>query len=238
MTASPSSSVRLLRYRFDTVAQVSRHFHLTSGRVLLFFPALAPLSPGQPVLLHATFPNSDQQCIVRGAVFGKDLSGQFAGCWLEFTAQSVVSSLRSTLATPKRRLLRFPTEVLVSVERPEGMPLLGKLVDVGMGGARIARVGARTTAAQNVRLSFFARGSGARTITARVAWVHGPEIGVEFVRPTPSERTVIAALAEDARQRLADADEAVHPMICRCLEDSAVAEPPLPRAALRLIAST
>src|SRR3954469_20928014 len=97
----PASSLRLLRYQFDSVAQVSRDFHLSNGRVVLFFPSLHQLTPGEPLLLDVSFLDSDQHCPLRGTVLGKEGSTtQYLGWWLEFTAHGLVSSLRNTLATP------------------------------------------------------------------------------------------------------------------------------------------
>src|SRR2546423_3034136 len=97
----PSYSARLLKYRFGSIEQVTRHFHVTPGRVVLFYPTLATLTPGEQVILCVTFVESDQECILRGTVLGKELDSHF-GWWLEFSAHSVVSSLRSPAASPKR----------------------------------------------------------------------------------------------------------------------------------------
>ena len=230
--------MRLLRYRFDTVAQVSRHFHLANGRVVLFYPTLLALTSGEPVLLDAGFADSEQHCVLRGTVLGNDGSARYVGSWLEFTAHGLVASLRSTLATPKRRMRRFPADLIVNLQRAEGMPVVGKLVDVGFGGARIAGVGLKTSAGDKVRLSLFSRDSGAPAIAARVAWARGAEIGLEFIKPSPAERATIGALTDQARHALASAYEATHPVFCSCLSGNAVAEPPLPRAAHRQTAST
>ncbi|HUJ25324.1 MAG TPA: hypothetical protein VLW85_04845 [Myxococcales bacterium] len=76
--------LRLLRYRFDTLEQVSRHFHLVNGRVVLFYPGLALLKSGEPVLLEVAFLASEHCCEVRGTVMGKEKGGRHAGWWLQF----------------------------------------------------------------------------------------------------------------------------------------------------------
>src|SRR5262249_37568399 len=107
------------------------------------------------------------------------------------------------------------------------------LVDVGISGARISGITTSAAVGEKLRLTLFSRGRGALVIAARVAWARPPEVGVEFIRPSPVERLTIAALIEEARQRLATASEVAPPSFCRCLEDNVVGEPPLPRAAYR-----
>src|SRR4051794_31632531 len=118
-----AGGVRLLRYRFDSVPQVSRHFHVASGRVLAFYPCLLPLSAGEPVLLDVSFLVSDEHCSLRGSVVGKENGSQYVGWWLELSAHGVVSSLKDMSAGTKRRQRRFPTDALINLERGEGMPV-------------------------------------------------------------------------------------------------------------------
>ncbi len=226
----PATSVRPLRYRFDSADQVSRHFHVAGGRVMLFYPCLLPMAAGEPVLLDVTFVTSEHHCPLRGAVVSRESGSQYVGVWLEFSAHDLVAKLKSETALPKRRHRRFATDLVVNVEQGEGMPVVGKLVDIGFGGARIAGVSMKTRPGDRHRLSLFARDSGAPRIDARTSWTHGAEIGVEFIRPPPTQRTAIAALVNDASRRLAEAYEATHPPFCRCLDGNAVAEPPVPRS--------
>src|SRR3954463_9660837 len=112
----PTGPVRLLRYRFDSVEQASRHFHVVSGRVVLFYPSLLALRPGEPVLLYVSFINSEQHCRVSGVVIGKDAGGPYAGAWLEFAAHGIVESLQNAVASGKRRQRRYPTDIVINVE--------------------------------------------------------------------------------------------------------------------------
>jgi hypothetical protein len=231
----PAAPVRLLRYRFDSVDQVSRHFHVAGGRVVMFYPCLLPLRPGEPVLLYVTFMNSEQHCRLAGVVIGRDAGGQYAGAWLEFAAYGIVAGLQSA-TTPKRLQRRFPTDTVINLERPDGLRVVAKLIDVGLGGGRMSGTSVRVTPGDNVRLSLFSRDTGTPVIGARVAWARPQEIGIEFNSPFPAERAAIAALTAEARQNLANAYEATHPTFCRCKTDT-VAEPPLPRPPHRQTAS-
>ena len=225
----PIETVRLLRYRFDTVEQVPRHFHVVPGGVLLFYPCLLALVPGEPLLLDVSFIASDQHCPLRGKVVGKETSGQYAGAWLAFPAAGLVNSLRSAAATPKRQQRRFPADVVVNVERDQGMPVVSRLLDVGAGGARLARGAISALPGDRVQLSLFSRDTGGPVVRATVAWIHGSDIGVEFQKPSPSERAAIALLVGEAREKLVDAYEATHPTFCRCLDGERAAEPALPQ---------
>jgi len=227
----------LLRYRFDSVDQVSRHFHVAAGRVVFFFPTLLQLQPGDPVILEVTFTASEQTCSVQGSVIGTE-AGTSIGWWLEFTAHRLVSGLQSAAAAPKRHHRRFPVEVLVNVDRAEGMPVIAKLVDVSTGGARLAGLSLRAAVGDTVRLSTFSNESGRRPLAAaHVSWIRNGEAGLEFRRPQPSERAAIAALVEQARQKLASAYEVSHPAACKCVEGHAVLEPPMPRSVYRQVQS-
>jgi PilZ domain-containing protein len=226
----PSQAVRLLRYRFDSADQVTRHFHVATGRVLLFYPSLATLRPGEPVILDVAFTLSDQHCPVRGTVIGRDNEMQHVGSWLEFSAYGLVSSLNGATTNPRRRLRRFPTCTVVNVERGERMPVVGKLVDVSMGGGRLSGLSYKVSAGDVVTLNLF---SSARSLAARVLWMRGPEAGIQFIKPTSVERAAVAQLVEAAADRFVNADEARHPSACRCQEGYSVIEPPLPRAAHR-----
>ena len=228
-----SGSVRLLRYRFNSTIQVSRHFHVTTGRVVLFYPTPLALRPGEPVILDVTFADSEQDCAVRGAVIGKEAGNQYVGWWLEFAAHGLVASLQTATTRPKRRQRRFPTEVVVNVERPEAVPFVAKLVDVSLNGGRITGLSLKPSVGEQIRLSLFSRDSGLPGISGRIAWTRGGDLGIGFKQPAPIERATIRSLVNDAREHLLAAYEASHPSFCRCAEGYTVLEPPLPRVAHR-----
>jgi hypothetical protein len=125
--------------------------------------------------------------------------------------------------------------VVINIERTQGMSVMSKLVDVGFGGGRIRGAQVKVAAGDRLRMSFFKRDLS--PVTARVAWVHGPEIGIEFFHALPAERPVIAALVSEAQFQLATAYEAIHPAMCPCVQGQPVAEPPLPRSAHRMASS-
>jgi hypothetical protein len=232
-----SRSPRLLRYRFDATAQIARHFHVAAGRVVLFYPTLLPLEPGEPVILEVAFTRSEQRCILQGSVLAREATSPHAS-WLEFSAQGVVGGLRSAAAIPKRRHRRFPTDVVVHIERIAGLPLISRLVDVCAGGGRLAGASFTPSAGERLRLGLYSGVEGRPAkVEAQVAWARAGEIGIRFPRPSLAERLSIAGLVEGVRRNLIAAYEAAHPGICKCTEGRAVVEPALPRSALHQAAA-
>ena len=219
---------RLLRYRFDTAHQIAHHFHASSGRAVLFYPARVHLCPGEPVVLDVAFTASDQHCAVRGSVLGCEVGGQY-GSWLEFGGSGVVADLQRASIARRRRHRRFLTGKVLHVGCGEQPPVMARLVDVSLGGARLAGATFAARPGESVRLSALSTSAGATVIAARMAWRRDGEAGVEFKRLSPAERAGVAALVEEARGHLGAAHEAVHPSVCRCAQGDATFEPPLPR---------
>ena len=204
-----------------------------NGRVVLFYPGLSLLRPGEPVRLEVAFIASEHHCEVRGTVMGKEEGGRHLGCWLEFPAHGLVGSLRSAMAASKRRQRRFPAETVVNIERGGRVPVLGKLVDVGLGGGRVGGVSMQAATGEPVRLLLFRRDLATHELRARVAWIRGSEMGFAFGRSSPAEERAIVALVREARRRAELAHEATHPQSCACLLRNTVDEPPVPRTAYR-----
>ncbi len=227
----PPGSVRLLRYRFESAEQVHHHFHVVQGKVVLFYPCVLSLRPGDPVLLDVTSASSEQHCSLRATVIGSESGGGHSGSWLNLVATTALA-VRGALLHPKRRQRRFPTDLLVTVAHRAGMPVVGKLIDVSLGGGRISGISINVTTGDRLHLSVVAQQTAVLDITARAAWVRGSDIGVEF-KPSPGTRGALAELIEASRQALAQAYEATHPSFCQCLDGKAVADPPLPRSVHR-----
>src|SRR5205814_8145997 len=79
----PAQPERLLRYRFDTVAQARKHLHPMEGRQLLFFPdPFLDVRDGQSIQLELCFTGSEQTLTVRGLVHSVE-TGALRGAWLD-----------------------------------------------------------------------------------------------------------------------------------------------------------
>jgi hypothetical protein len=224
----------VLRYRFDSAEQVARHFHVAADRVVLFFPSPQALSAGESVILEVAFKSSDQHCMLRGHVLGKDAVIQPPGWWLEFSARGLVSGLRAASVAPKRRQRRFPTQALVNVELPEGVSLVARLSDVCASGARMVSAALHCAKGDRLRIALYSGNAlPTSSVAAVAAWVRGSEVGIQFQPASGLERRAIDALVDDARQGVLAAYEFAHPAICECMNGGAVIEPPLPRSAHR-----
>lgn len=215
---------------FDSPDQVRRHFHVFSGRVVVFFPSALPVRQGEPVVLDVSFTASDQHCVLRGNALALG-AGEALGSWLEFSAHGLVAGLESAAATAKRRHRRFPTNLFGSVERAGGMPAVCRVLDVAMGGARLSGVSFQPRVGEPLGLALFGSESG--KASGEIAWVRGREVGVRFVRHVAAQRFAVSTLVDVARQHLAEAVEVAHPAVCRCTQGAALVEPALPRSAYR-----
>lgn len=222
---------RLLRYRFDSGQQVRHHFHASGGRAVLFYPAPVPLQPGEPVILDVGFTASDQHCAVRGSVLGCEIGG--GGSWLEFGGSGVASDLTRAAAARLRRHRRFLSGTVLRVRCGDDGPVMARLVDVSLGGARVAGATFNSLPGEKVWLSALSAAAAPAVIAGRMAWSRGNEAGVEFSHLSPVNRAAVAALVDEARQRAGAAHEALHPVICRCAQGDAPFEPPLPRVLYR-----
>jgi hypothetical protein len=228
---APRPRAEILRYRFDGADQLRRHFHSIDGSVLFFYPANLKLAQGEPVLLEIGFTNSDQHCALRGNLHSRE-AGAFRGCWIEFSMAGLVEGLHAASLSPKRTFRRFAMDLVVQAERTEGMPVVCRLLDAGMGGARIAGLPGRTQPGDELSLSLF--GSGAlRLGRIRVVWTRQGESGVQFLKNGAAARAAIAHLVSSAQAQRQATAEQHHPAACACTRGGDVAAPPIPRAVYR-----
>ena len=127
-----TSSLRLLRYRFDSGRQMERHLHTLEARTLLFFPTTVALRSGDPAVLAIAFGDRQPHCLLRGCVQTPE-QGRFRGVWLEFATSDTLSA-----ATGCRdiRAPRLPSDLFVRVEPKRSIPVLCRFQDLSTTGAR------------------------------------------------------------------------------------------------------
>lgn len=225
------NAARLLRLRFETIDQVRRHFYPVGGRSLVFFPAVLGVRQSESVVLDVSFAGSDQHCLLRGVTMAPAESDSL-GRWLEFPGDSVVATLYSAAQSARRKNRRHPTDLLASVKRGDDVPSACRILDVGMGGARLSGAPFTAQPGEMVRLSPF--GPGALSGPgAQVIWTRGSELGVRFSGVGTIQRTAVAALVELSRKHSELALEVPHSRICRCAEGGPVVDPPLPPSVRR-----
>jgi len=232
MPPSRAQPERLMRYRFDTAAQASRHLHSMERRQILFFPdPFLDVRDGQQVLLELAFADSEQTMGVRGAVHSLE-TGTLRGAWFELYAIRLVDGVQIAAETPRRFAPRLPVDLMVRVERP-GLPAsVARLADVSASGARVVSAGGRWSGGEEILISELAGGSPLR---GKVIRAREGEIGLQFVRSDATTRRNAVRLVDAARQRWRGARETRHPIACGCMHGGALFEPLLPRAAHRRV---
>jgi hypothetical protein len=91
----PLPSTRLLRYVFDSSAQLRRHARATEGRVLIFYAdPLLHGSVGEAVVLELAFSGSDQTTTMGARVHSR-ATGEVSGVWLELQSACARTRERS-----------------------------------------------------------------------------------------------------------------------------------------------
>ncbi len=230
----PPSPTRLLRYVFDSSAQLRRHARATEGRVLLFYPdPLLHGSVGEAVALELAFSGSDQTTTMGARVHSR-ATGDVSGVWLELQAARLLEDVRIALHTPRRKQRRISCDSIVRVQTAREVNSVGRLIDVSVGGARIAGVSAGILAGEEIRLGDL---GAPAAIRARVVRSHKGELAIEFVRTDPLSRAAAMKLFNAAAERWSRARTLSHPAACRCESGGTVPEPLLPRAAHRRMVS-
>jgi hypothetical protein len=213
-----------LRYRFDSASQLRRHCRLVDGRVLLFFPEPRPLLPERArALIELCFATSEQQVALPALVHSRSFDGM-PGTWLEMRALSVVAGLQSAVVTPRRRQRRLALDQLAWVNHDGGPTLACPVLDISRGGARLWGVpGAAPVAGERIRLRML----HGPTLSARIAWARGREVGVEHL---PESLAAAAELFGRVEQLWAAARVATHDRACLCAAGGEVLDPPSPHA--------
>lgn len=222
---SKVSNATLLNYRFSAPEELTHHFHVSDGRTLFFFrePHLN-LAGGSKVLLSCSLEQLHQVIIVRGSVVGR-MDGSHPGLWLEFADTRVARRLSSN-GLRDRKQMRLGCDVMVEIHKFH-QPFLGRLVDLSMGGARLAGISDLSPRDQ-VELRLVSPAAGWPTTMGLVEIVRldRNEIGVRFLRNNAESRMAITKLLAAIQQAWASAPTAEHPAIC--CKNGQFLEPALP----------
>lgn len=227
----PACPPRLLRYVFDSCAQVRRHARATEGRVLLFYAdPLLHGSVGEAIVLELAFAGSDQSIALAGRIHSR-ATGDVSGVWLELQGARVVEDVRVALHTPRRKQRRVACDSMVRLQSARALNSLGRMVDISVGGARLAGVAAGLIAGDEVVIGEM--GGGTAFIRAKVVWARKGDLAVQFNRADPASRASAMKLVNAVSERWARARSLSHSAACHCESGGAVLEPLLPRAAHR-----
>ena len=217
-----------LRYRFNDFAQMQNHLHVVEGRTLFFWrDPRAALPGGSRVVVEFSFQSSEQVVVLRGAVLARiENEGGMTGLWIEFPDARTAKRLdQGPAGIAARKQRRLGCDLLVEF-RVGVVPILGRLVDVSMGGARIAGArGVRPGAEGMLRLLGPEEGFPGILGRADVVRADG-DCGIRFLRNDTTTRQASAKLCQALQQEWQAAPELSHPAVC--CAGGHVLEPPLP----------
>lgn len=226
-----ASAAHLLRQRFGNPSELHRHLHDVDGMSIFFYrtPTL-DLAGGSRVLLEVNFTSTEQQTVLRGAVFGR-VEGPLAGLWLEFP-DTGLSRRANEGALALRKQKRVGCDVLIEVRQP-GKPCLGRLIDLSLGGARLAGLpGIRINSQVEVRVVSPNNEWPSELGRAMVVRSENREVGTRFLRDQSHSRIAITRLFGALQDSWTSAPEVSHPPVC--CSNGQLIEPPLPRISRRL----
>jgi hypothetical protein len=214
-----------LRYRFENVDQVRRHFHVHGDRVWFFYPSNEPLlGEKSRVALEVGFHGSDQVCTIHGlARVGEERA---SGVWLEFTSPGVIRSLEEAVHWPKRRLRRVATNLLVNVSRAPTVAHLARLVDVSVGSARLGDTSVSEGDHVWLRVLGAVPQMPGELGPARVTWTRPGEAGVRFLNSAMA-RAIIMGVVQRAEDLWESTRAVSHALTCQCRSTGMVHEPRL-----------
>jgi hypothetical protein len=210
---------------------MTNHLHVVEGRTLLFYrDGRTAFAGGNRVLIELALTNSEQATTLRGSVLAL-LEGEAVGAaWIEFPDSRLARKLSQggAAAIVSRHHRRVGCDLMVEL-RYGSLPLLGRMVDVSLAGARI--VGA-SGLARNADVEL--RIIGAQPpMPPQIAGVQiarsegGGDIGVRFSRRDPEARVAAGKLLLAVQQAWTKAPELIHSPLC-CQAQGSL-DPALPR---------
>ena len=213
-----------LRYRFIDLKQARAHVHeLGEGRSVFFLPdEKLRFLPDSPVSLSVQFEAGELPRLLQGRVAA---AVEGSGTWIELAD---ARPLRDLPAPAGRRSVRFGCDAPVEA-RNEQRISCGHLIDLSAGGARIAGLSGFAPGDRIELRLLSSDGLTFRDLSyARVVWVAGREIGVEFDRADIVGRHAVAKFIARNDELWTKAWEGLHPPD-GCDEDCAAQPPPGPR---------
>jgi hypothetical protein len=217
----------LLRQRFGTPEEMTKHLHPVDNRILLFFrdPNLK-LAGNSKVLLEISFITSEQQVVLRGQVLGAVDQGALRGLWLEFPDTRLS---KRTAALRDRKQRRVACDALVQINSANH-PHLGRLTDLSMGGARLSGAsGVQEGDEVEIRIISDNAAWPSELGRAQIIRLNAQEVGAKFLRLESNSRMAINRLFGALQESWSTAPLVEHPGIC--CKGGPLVEPPIPRSA-------
>jgi len=204
----------LFRYRFRTPAQLRSHLHIAEGRALFFYrDPRVELAFGHRVSLEVTFDDTELRVLLHGSVLSI-MCGSTPGVWLEFADTGLTRATLDGSGFVARKQRRLGCEAMIQVEQDDNRAV-GRLVDVSLGGARIASVGElRPELAMRLRVMVPDPAWPQEIGLAQLVRAEKGAVAVRFLRNDPRTRVAATKLFAAVQDTWSRATEAAHPAIC------------------------
>ena len=211
----------MLRYRFDDLAQLSRHLHVVDNSVLIFLRDHRDDVHYERVLLDLSVRKTGEQTVVRGEVVSR-AQGSIRGVWVRLSDPRIARRLSEPAPLSARRMPRLSTDQMVRLHFPGGQ-LVAQLLDVSAGGLRVK--GVRNIGPGD---SCEVHLIGAPAVTsdlgaAQVLRIDGNEAGLSFTEP---DSTALSRLIDSLKLSWRRALELDH--LPECCARGEPLEPALP----------
>jgi hypothetical protein len=221
----------LLKYRFGDHLQMTNHLHVVESRTLLFYrSSRGRFSGGQRVVVDLSLANNEQSTTLRGSVMALVEAEGTHGVWIEFPDSRLAKRLSQggARAITSRQQKRIGCDLMVEIKY-DGLPLLGRMVDVSMAGARIVGPsGLQRQADVEVRIMGAQPPMPAELWRAQIARSDsGGDVGLRFQRNNEACRIATAKLLRCVQDAWSNAPEIVHSALC--CQAAGTLDPPLPR---------
>jgi hypothetical protein len=208
----------LLRYRFASLAQASRHYRVRSAWGIVFFPAVDPRARiGSTAMLDVLFDDSEQTHMIGGEI----AAVADGGMWLRSSDLALGKELDG-LMTPRRHR-RLGANLFVELRRGAQRTLV-TMRDLSLGGAALGNVhGLAVGETLQARLLSPITGVPADLGNVTVMSSKAGRAGVRFDRADPQARLAVGRLFAALDEAWGGAHAAQHnPLCCRetCLDPS------------------
>ena len=208
----------LLRYRFASRAQASRHFHVREAWGLVFFPGVdARARVGSTAMLELLFDDSEQTRMIAGEI----AAVVEAGMWIRSPDLALGKELEGLM--PSRKHRRLGANLFVELRRGQHRTLV-TMRDLSLGGAALGNVnGLQLNETLQARLLSPVTGVPSDLGGVTIVSLQSGRAGVRFDRTDPTARLAVGRLYAALDEAWTRAQGLVHnPNCCRdtCLDPS------------------
>lgn len=200
-----------LRYVFDRIDQVARHFRTDGTHARIQFVDGGPsLDARRPVFLEVALRGTARRCYVRGLV-GEPVPG---GMWLEFDPDASAKTVKLLNAPGRRRGVRVPIDLPARVWTG-GAFVSAHIVDLSQAGARLSGLAGKVAIGDDVIVAVAGAALGAPIALGNALVVRGgDDVGVKFTTREVTVRAALERVIATLQNEWKSVREASHPFGC------------------------